>query len=503
MLRYGDGTPFPFEDGFLDMLVDAVEACTAMLAATADLDRKRAEAEAVMREIGEEERRLVLFERTIAAACTPDSDGKPTPAVLAAEQTRNAMRTAVEQSREQLRQISAVQAAPPSWRGTAQRVHTAAGRFFTQRLLPATRWAWAWDASGDAAHAEAASQDPRFRIVFDLELPAAWQAPVRIDALAPNLIVQLPRHRWLRSTIETAIPLGRCFLVAARHDERGRELVIRKPDGAGWRIDLPQDGQASAAALDRRGREVGSCLVRETELAALLTALDRELPTMKLPRQPREVLLDAAAVTEMADTTLAARALLEALGPTVREIRQRSKMSGELTLKRDIVDGKREELYISRAALTAAYANLPDEYRRLLDQAGFGRGLTTGIAELASEAPAPAPARPAPAPAPAAARSSSPALLARSSSPAVSAIPAPVLSARASSPEVAPARPSPSPRTRHQTQPLLTPGPARPSRSQPRATRISAEEVQQRAVDPTMPSILAAPPYRRLLTPTG
>src|SRR5690606_40681154 len=34
MLRYGDGSPFPFDDAFLDLLVDAVDACTTMLAAT-------------------------------------------------------------------------------------------------------------------------------------------------------------------------------------------------------------------------------------------------------------------------------------------------------------------------------------------------------------------------------------------------------------------------------------------------------------------------------------
>jgi hypothetical protein len=40
----------------------------------------------------------------------------------------------------------------------------------------------------------------------------------------------------------------------------------------------------------------------------------------------------------------------------------------------------------------------------------------------------------------------------------------------------------------------------------PRTPRLSAEELQQRAVDPTIPSILAAPartPIRRLETPTG
>lgn len=397
MLRYGDGSPFPFDEAFLDLLSDAVEACTAMLEATARLERRRAEAEAVLEAIGEEERRLLLFERAVAAACGPDP-GASTPALRAAERTRSAMATAVELSREQLKQISAVKAAAPSWRGTAQRVHDAAGRFFARRLLPGARLAWAWDVSGPVPRAEAATQDARFRVLFDLEVPPLFRAPVRIDALVPELTVHLPRQRWLRAPVEAAIPLGRCLLAAARHDDRGRELLIRKPDGSGWRIELPQDGQPSVTALDRRGRAAGTGLVGEGELAPLIAAIDRELAPARLPRAAREVLLDGTPVTELEDTTLATRALLDEIGPTVRQIRQRSRVPGELSLKRDVTDGVREELYVSRTSLTAHYAGLPPELRRLLDDAGFGRGLTTGIAELAPEPPvqaAPAPEPPA------------------------------------------------------------------------------------------------------------
>jgi len=502
MLRYGDGTPFPFEDGFLDMLEHAVEACTAMLAATADLDRQRAAAEAALKEIGEEERRLLMFERAVAAACVADPEAKPTPATRAAEQTQAAMTAAVERSREELRQMSQVQAAPPSWDRTARRVHAAAGRFFGRRLLPNTRWAWAWDATGAVPRAEGVTLDARFRVVFDLELPPAWRAPVRIDSLAPDLIVHLPRRRWLRAPIETAIPLGRCLLVAARHDERGRELLIRKPDGSGWRIELPQDAHPSVSALDRRGRTVGSGLVRETELAPLLDAIDRELAPTQLPRQARDVLLDGAHVTELAETTRTPRALLDAIGPTVREIRQRSRMPGELTLKRDVASGVREELFVPRASFTAHYADLPPEYRRLLDDAGFGRGLTTGIAELSDPPSEPvALARPSPPPA----RASAPALPAPAlPAPALPApaLPAPALPARPAAAEASARR---SPGRRHKTQPLVHEPPVRPSRAPTaRAGRLSAEEVRRRAVDPTVQSIIVAPaPIRRVLTPTG
>jgi hypothetical protein len=501
MLRYGDGTPFPFDDAFLDMLVDAVEACTTMLAATANLDRRRADAEAVLEAIGEEERRLLMFERAVAAACGPAPGGKPTPAVRAAERTRTAMESAVERSREQLKQISATRAAPPSWHRTARRVQAAVGRFFARRLLPGTRWAWAWDASGMVPCAEAASQDARFRVVYDLDLPPAWRAPVRIDALVPDLVVHLPRRRWLRPAIETAIPLGRCLLVGARHDDRGRELVIRKPDGSGWRIDLPEASQASATALDRRGRARGTGLVREPELAALVQAIDRELDTLQLRRCARKVKLDGVRVTELADTTLAARALLDELGPTVRAIRQRSRMPGELTLKRDVADGVREEIYVSRASLTARYGNLPAEHRRLLDDAGFGRGLTTGISELAAQAPQPAiPARPTPPPIPA--RPSSPSLQARSSAPVIPARPPEPAPSTRPSERPTPARPADPSASARLTVPALPPRPTEPTLARTTAPAASPARAKPTTAPPparakpTTAPPPAAPPTR-------
>jgi hypothetical protein len=530
MLRYGDGTPFPFDDAFLDMLGDAVEACTTMLAATARLERQRADAEAVLQAIGEEERQLVMFERAVAAACGPAPDRKSTPAMHAAELTRSAMESAVLRSREHLKQISALEASPPSWTPTAQRVHAAAARFFAGRLLPGTRWAWEWDVTGPAPRAEATAQDARFQIVFDLEVPQTFRAPVRIDALVPDLIVHLPRRRLFRAPIETAIPLGRCLLVAAHHDGRGRELTIQKPDGSGWRIELPQDSQPSATALDRRGRAAGTGLVSEAELAPLLTALDRELATPRLPRHARAVLLDGTPITDLADTTLAARALLDALGPTVRAIRERSRTPGELSLKRDIGDGIREELYVSRTTLTARYSDLPAELRLLLDDAGFGGRFTTGVAErdLATQpsqpaihAPQPSPPSP---PSPRLARGSSPPP-AHAASPAPAHLTSPAPSARRSARADSPGRsvttlhrvlPAPAAprRRRHETQPLLAATPPRPSAvpvpidplpSQPATARPDPEQGRRRRDQPTIRSILAVParvPIRRLLTPT-
>jgi hypothetical protein len=46
-------------------------------------------------------------------------------------------------------------------------------------------------------------------------------------------------------------------------------------------------------------------------------------------------------------------------------------VSGEIVLKRDIGDGRREELFVPRATLAQQFARLPPEYRRPFEDMGI------------------------------------------------------------------------------------------------------------------------------------
>ena len=64
--------------------------------------------------------------------------------------------------------------------------------------------------------------------------------------------------------------------------------------------------------------------------------------------------------------------LLAQLTPLVAlDPRARAAMSGELVLKRDIGDGRREELFVPRATLAQQFARLPFEYRRPFEDMGI------------------------------------------------------------------------------------------------------------------------------------
>jgi len=63
--------------------------------------------------------------------------------------------------------------------------------------------------------------------------------------------------------------------------------------------------------------------------------------------------------------------VLQQLTPLARTIRERSRMSGELVLKKDIGGGKREELFVPRAQLSQHFAKLPMDYRKPFEEMGI------------------------------------------------------------------------------------------------------------------------------------
>src|SRR5262249_10140965 len=120
-------------------------------------------------------------------------------------------------------------------------------------------------------------------------------------------------------------------------------------------------------------------LLPDDEIGALVRAIDDQMILHLRARHARGVSLDGIPVCDLADTTAATRALLDEIGPTVRMIRERSKVPGELSLKRDVTDKIREEVSIARAGWTARSAGLPPPYKQLRDAAGFGRGVDSVV----------------------------------------------------------------------------------------------------------------------------
>ncbi len=396
MYRYGDGSPFPFEENFIDIMAAAVDACAAMFTAAAELDAARLKARDARKEAEEEGRRLGALEKSVEAAVFPARPSNSKDATVTqqtAQRMLAAVKSTINGSRIQLEKQATAAASEPRPDRAAQLVQAAAGRFFDRTSLPGTSWTWRWRAGDGDAAGEATSRCGRFGVIYDLELEAAWRAPVKVGALAPGVIALLPKKRAFGKPAPTRVHLDRCMLVRAGFDGDTYTLIIRQhaTRSPGWRIVLPETGMPTCSMLDATGKALGAEVELEGDnsgIALLIEAVDGAMDSMRERRRAREVTLGDTPLTALPDPTHPPRALLETLAPTIRAIRQRSRVAGEMCLKRDIADGRREEVFLPRAAIAAKYARLPPEHRRYFEDAGLAREDTVEVTDADLDTPA-------------------------------------------------------------------------------------------------------------------
>ena len=389
MLRYGDGTPFPFTENVLATLEDAVSTCAEMFNAATELDRQREDARAARRVVEGEAKKLVQLESSIMAATADARGANDSVAQRAARNAVAQTQRAIRDAQRELDQIAAKKAADPAWEPLAENVNAAAARFFEKQSLPNTAWTWTWDATGDnqRAHADAQGHAAPFQLAFDLDVSPVWRAPVHVKVLGAGIVLQLPVRRMFGTPAAAATKLDAMYLVQASVDATGRNMLIREKATAsgGWRIHIPAQGSARCHLVNKDGQIDGPEfeLQRDEHLNRLWLAIETEITAMHKNRHAREVILNNQSIAAIADVTVAPRAILDVLGPIIRAIRAHSRGSGELVLKRDVADGVRAELYVARETIVARYADLPLEYKRHFDDAGFGRG-HTDIVDIAS-----------------------------------------------------------------------------------------------------------------------
>src|SRR5262245_56766038 len=129
MLRYGDGSPFPYSEDFLEVLVDAVDACTAMFEAADELEQLRSKAHASQRDFDSEERSLELLEKSIAmvvAGMAPSNATGSSVTQRTAHKALAQVRKTIDASRAQITKRRALEAAEPHL--DPSRVHAIAAR---------------------------------------------------------------------------------------------------------------------------------------------------------------------------------------------------------------------------------------------------------------------------------------------------------------------------------------------------------------------------------------
>ncbi len=245
-----------------------------------------------------------------------------------------------------------------------------------------------------AAAAEISAHATRhLELVFRASIAGGfWARPIPMADLLPGPVTAAVeggkgRGREIRldPTLLTEVTVG-----------PGREaMVLRetgKKPGPGYHILLPRPGEAGplVVALDKRDQSRGQPFyLDEAGAAAVMAAwraLEQELPALVASRQELVAArLSGRAVTELEHPAQLAEAILLSLGALVREIRVRSRVPGELILKRDLGPDRREEMFVPRQVLWNKLAVLAPRHRQLFESIGLGNEVTTEFVNRVSQ----------------------------------------------------------------------------------------------------------------------
>lgn len=399
---YGDATPFPLEENFIETLSAATDACVALFRIDRELDGRRQRAAAIRARSADEVIRLEALARTLEVALAPMFPaGEPEyVAQRKAVEISQLARTSIEQTRASLIRDGEGAAVRTLGQDLNSRVLDALGAFLLRFQLPGTSWHTRWRCQPESEGAELslrATVPCGLMVEFAGQLPLEhrWSSPARISDLASDTKLSIRRHAsWLGRLFKGAHEDLTSFYITAVHI-RGEEACFEvhrqlKQAADGYMIRVrgsklaapliqPLSAPAEGATCTAAGG-VEPISVQDDEIAGLMDIWRIIEQDMRALQSQRDRVLSATLrnvdVTQLEEPAELAETILDTLAPIIREMRLRSRVPGELVLKRDLGNGRREELFVSRSDLEEKFAALPYEQQVYFQSAGLGSEAT-------------------------------------------------------------------------------------------------------------------------------
>jgi hypothetical protein len=377
---FGDSTPFPMTENFLETACAASETAVALLRA----DELRVEERRLLGEI--EQRSLHENAHFEAFARGVDETyAKPVDELRA--QMGMSARTLVAAMREEITR----------WRegAVAKALETAAlanvlptiARFFERHQLPGTEWSLAWGARLDGKGTAVAQVHARapgdLDVSLDVAIPVghAWARPARVSTIEKGAAIHLVKKRVLRKARVEAESLdslfvteiidlpGECTMTLRRSSKNpspGLRIVLLEGSHEVQVSRIAEDGTRVSEPEIMRGEDA-------TVLRRLFARISVELRSLVAHRNKlRAAYFRDVAVHEFEQPAVIGKLIVDSVAPYIREIARRSNGKNELALKRTLGDGRREELFVSYPTVLAGVSDLAPQHRAFFDAYGLG-----------------------------------------------------------------------------------------------------------------------------------
>jgi hypothetical protein len=395
MYRYGDGTPFPLDENFIETLTSAVETCTNAFVPLSELDSRRDRARETRKEAEKEASRLDDLEKTITAALgpyIPADKMKANNAQLVAQKLAGAAKSFIAEAKSQVDSRVRQMEAQASGRTSSDSVLKALRPFFDDHQLPKATWIMSWDVRGNEAHADAVATAGRITASFSLT-PDPYRGPIRVEQLAEGVIVHMMKKGVFGKAKPAPVDLGKYVMVA--FERTMKESVVTLKESAnkaspGLRFAVGDHGAtwvSISAAGDAEGEANPLDMEDVAPIQNLAERANNALKDLLNKRTLSDLTFGGKSINDLEEPRVVPLELLQQLTPLARTIREKSRMSGELVLKRDIGDGRREELFVPRATLAQQFARLPHEYRRPFEEMGITQEETQPAIQLPPRPP--------------------------------------------------------------------------------------------------------------------
>jgi hypothetical protein len=363
---YGDGSPSPLELDYLGYLRRMMSLAVEVLLAEdllVDAARRR---RALRERTAKLEARLEALHATVRQAVddlarSPEDD----PVTHCANHIQGAVDEVVA------RQVAAVRAqdetAEAQIATRERKAHAACldavDGFLRAHDLPDAALEVELDARGSQPAALLLATTP-YQIAAEIELDLHGSPLAAAEVRAGGLI---------RTRLRT-VKLDRLLVVGARCRPGEIEVRLRAGRDAGAEgLDVVTDRATGAVRLvRRRGAEatpVATSSDDERGLAELASAVAAALAAPRA--RVRAVTVDDTPLDELERPSILVDRVFFAMAPQVRAIVEHSPIPGELSLRRDLGGGRREEIFVAHASLAALVDQVPAGRRGHFDVLGL------------------------------------------------------------------------------------------------------------------------------------
>jgi hypothetical protein len=377
---YGDSTPFPHDIDYIRLIRDgvdcAVRLCSAQHSIHAAVQRGEVAERAKQVEVAELNS---LFEHVQNASTKSISDGLDCTVRTAAQIVANA-RGLVDTAIRDLESHVAVELGQTRHIVEKARETTsnALDQLLEQHAAPGSKLCLQLMAGPEANVGQVTVITPYgVSALFGVAIPPnhAWSRPRRVADFLPHLEIQMPKESgWLSKRVEkTAIRLERFFISDVMFSERSGLLRLRKGAGSGSGYQLRVDLEAGVNVSINPVREDGSVgeeqpLVLDGNDQATMLGLWKNVigsssDLINLRRRMVSAAFGDRPILELESPRALAEAIIAEMAPTVVEISRRSGAPGELVLRRNLGEGRREETYSTHTELLEKILVLPPDLR--------------------------------------------------------------------------------------------------------------------------------------------